>query len=85
MCAENEKMNVASIADVQKLVTDDMTKSACPWMQVFANGYRVGRKSVDWKDWNGVTFSDIDSKHYYNNVKKFNVKVCLSTCHYNHN
>ena len=77
LCAENEKMNVASIDDVQKLVTDDMSKSACPWMQVFANGYRVGRKSVDWKDWNGVTFSDIDSKHYYNNVKKFNVKACL--------
>lgn len=46
-------------------------KSELPWLQLFEEDIRIGVDNVDWSKWNGVTWADIDSKLYYNNVKQF--------------
>ena len=55
-------------------------KSKQPWCQLFSTGYRVTYENIDWSKWNGCVYSDIDSKHYYNEVRKFNeseLRECL--------
>lgn len=52
----------------------DTKKEDLPWLQVFNCGYRVSHENIDWNYWNGCVFVDIDSKHYYNECKKFNVE-----------
>ena len=74
LCAGNEKMNVDTLDFIQKYASSDKKpKEAQPWGQVFANGYRVVSNSLDYKDWNGITFSDVDSKWYYKLKSPFNV------------
>ena len=77
ICNGNEKMDVDSIDNIQKLADDKKPKNAQPWCQIFNNGYRVVTESVEYKDWTGFTFSDIDSKWYYNYNKPFDVLKLL--------
>jgi len=46
-------------------------KSANVWLQMFDCGYRVTSNNIEWSSWNGCVYSDIDSKHYYNECKPF--------------
>lgn len=64
-----EKMNVGTIEEIQKLVKPTMVKEAHPWLQMFDNGYRVSTANSGYADWNGATFADIDSKHYFRDKK----------------
>ena len=64
-----EKMDVGTIEDIQKLVKPTMVKEAHPWLQMFDNGYRVSTANSGYADWNGATFADIDSKHYFRDKK----------------
>lgn len=78
-----DKMNVDTLINIQKIVTPDMPKAGCPWLQVFNNGYRVTNDNIDWCEWNGITFSDIDSKWFYNYEKQFDVEKLLNGLHHN--
>lgn len=77
LCRGGEKMNIATLDDIQKCVNPKLPKAAMPWVQVFSNGYRVTHDNLDWKEWNGVTFIDIDSKLFYKNVHPFDVDKLL--------
>ena len=63
-------MDVVALQDV---VVTETEKNKLPWLQLFTTGYRVGSENIDWSKWNGCVYSDIDSKHYYNECKPFNV------------
>ncbi len=63
-------MDVVALPDVVVTETD---KDNLPWLQLFNTGSRVTIDSLDWSGWNGCVYSDIDSKHYYNECKPFNV------------
>ena len=78
LCGGSEKMNIDTLDNIQKLVNPKLPKDAMPWCQVFDNGYRVTHDNLDWKEWNGFTFIDIDSKLYYNNVRPFDVDKLLN-------
>lgn len=52
-------------------------KEDLPWIQVFNSKYRITNETLDWKLWNGCVYVDIDSKHYYNEVRPFNTDVLL--------
>lgn len=72
-----QKMDVLSIDCIN---VKDTKKEDLPWLQVFNCGYRVSHDNIDWKYWNGCVFVDIDSKHYYNECRKFNadkLEECL--------
>ena len=51
----------------------DVNKTELPYIQVFDCGYRVSSDNIDWNNWNGCVFIDIDSNKYYNEVKAFDV------------
>ena len=68
-------MGVVALQDV---VVTETEKNKLPWLQMFTTGYRVGSENVDWSMWNGCVYSDIDSKHYYNECKPFNVDNLLN-------
>jgi len=70
-----EKMGVDTLANIQKFVNIDTPKGACPYCQVFNNGFRVVNNNIIPGDWNGFTFVDFDSKWFYDNVKTFNVEL----------
>ena len=67
-CKGGEKMSVLCL---NKVDVNSQDKDKQSWLQMFNCGYRVTRENVDWNTWNGCVFVDIDSKHYYNEVKKF--------------
>ena len=77
LCRGGEKMNVDVITNIQKLVKPNLPKDAAPWCQVFNNGYRVTKDNLNWEEWTGFTFADVDSKYYYNFEKRFNEKTLL--------
>lgn len=64
-----QKMDVVSLNSID---VKNTKKENLPWLQVFNSGYRVTTDNIDWNTWTGCVFTDIDSKKYYNNVKKFN-------------
>ena len=67
--------NVKDIHEIIKI--NPKNKEEQPCLQVFNTGYRVISDNIDWNYWNGCVFIDIDSKHYYNEVKKFDTeKLC---------
>lgn len=72
-----EKMDVADISYIQTLADAKKPKNGQPWMQVFNNGYRVTTDTIDWSEWIGITFSDIDSKYYYDYKQPFDVNKLL--------
>lgn len=76
-----ESMDVVELQDV--IVKEGTAKSDLPWLQLFSSGYRVTSDSINWSEWNGCVYSDIDSKHYYNECKKFDVnKLCSALYNY---
>ena len=64
--------NVKDIHEIIKI--NPKNKEEQPCLQVFNTGYRVISDNIDWNYWNGCVFIDIDSKHYYNEVKKFDTE-----------
>lgn len=77
LCRGNESMGVDTLENIQKFADESKPKDAQPWGQVFNNGYRVTSDSVDYSEWCGFTFNDIDSKWFYDYNKPFNVQKLL--------
>ena len=74
-----QQMKVVTLESID-IHTISKVKSKQPWCQLFSTGYRVTSENTDWSKWNGCVYSDIDSKHYYNEVRKFNeseLRECL--------
>jgi len=71
---ENQKMDVVELKSIN---IKETKKEDLPWLQIFNCGYRVTSNNINWKYWNGCVFVDVDSKRYYNNVKKFNPQELL--------
>jgi len=69
-----EEKEVKSITDIDVVHTK---KENLPWLQIFNSKYRITNDTLDWSLWNGCLYIDIDSKNYYNEVKKFNADVLL--------
>ena len=83
LCRGGEHMNVDTINNIQKYSDTNKPKLAQPWLQVFDNGYRVTNDNINWKEWNGITFSDIDSKWFHKYCQKFDVNKLLYIIHDN--
>lgn len=63
-----------NVKDIHEIINVNVTsKTEQPCLQIFNSGYRVTSENINWNYWNGCVFVDIDSKHYYNEVKKFNI------------
>ena len=77
LCKGGEKMQIDTLANIQQHANFNLPKDAQPWCQVFNNGYRVTKDRLKWDEWTGFTFSDIDSKWFYNYEKPFNVESLL--------
>lgn len=78
ICRGNEKMNVDTLKFIQNgYANPEKPKNAQPWGQVFSNGFRVVTESLNFAEWNGITFSDVDSKWYYKCVKAFDAEELL--------
>lgn len=77
LCKGGEKMQIDTLANIQQHANFNLPKDAQPWCQVFNNGYRVTKDRLKWDEWTGFTFSDIDSKWFYNYEKPFNVEALL--------
>lgn len=74
-----DPMNLGKIEYIQKLIpNDNHLKDGDPFCQVFNTGYRVATENLEYKNWMGLTFSDIDSKYYYTFNKPFNVNRLLN-------
>ena len=73
-----EQMNVETLTNIQKYA--DITKPKCaqPWLQVFDNGRRVTNDNINWSEWNGITFSDVDTKLFHKHKQQFDVKRLLN-------
>ena len=82
LCKGGEPMQVLTLLEAQKQCNPNRPKNGQPWGQLFSNGYRVTNENIDWKDWNGFTFTDVDCKHFYNNVQKFNVGLLFESLWY---
>lgn len=65
-----DKMNINLANEIP--IKEYESKNAYPWLQMCNNGYRVDKEHGDENCWNGCVFIDLDTKHYYNEVKKFN-------------
>lgn len=71
------------IVALQDIVVTEKEKDNLPWLQLFNCGYRVTNDTIDWSTWNGCVYSDIDSKHYYNECRKFDAdKLMKGLNHY---
>lgn len=75
---EGQEMDVIEISSIN---VQETKKEDLPWLQVFNTGYRVTSNNIDWSYWNGCIYIDIDSKHYYNEVKKFDPNEVLNLIH----
>ena len=65
-----DKMNINLANEIP--IKEYESKNAYPWLQMCNSGYRVDKKHGNENCWNGCVFIDLDTKHYYNEVKKFN-------------
>ena len=74
-----DKMGVKTIQEIP--ITKSEEKSSEVWLQMFDCGYRVTTKNIDWSTWNGCVYSDIDSKHYYNECRKFDAEQLREALH----
>lgn len=77
ICRGNEKMNIGTLNEIQQYSDSNKPKQAQPWIQNFTNGYRVVTETINYNEWNGITFNDIDSKYFYKYCKPFNVEKLL--------
>lgn len=78
-----EQMNVDTLTNIQKYADNTKTKNAQPWLQVFDNGRRVTNDNINWSEWNGITFSDVDTKLFYKHKQQFDVHKVLNIIHEN--
>ena len=91
----NIKFNVGSSFDktdkatkVQSLdeikVPANCTKEQQPFIQIYNSGRRVSSmtQDMDWSWWNGCVIIDVDSKHYYNDVRQFNADLLCDRLYY---
>jgi hypothetical protein len=69
----NTPMSVMGLNDIT--VKQGTKKEELPWFQMFNSGKRETKDTTDWSKWNGCIYSDIDSKHYYDECKPFKVDV----------
>ena len=74
-----DKMEVKTLRDIATPYKEE--KTANVWLQMFDCGYRVTTENIDWKSWNGCVYSDIDSKHYYNECRKFDTEKLRNGLH----
>lgn len=81
ICKGDEKMNVATLNEIQKYSDSSKPKDAQPWIQIFTNGYRVITESLNYAEWNGITFNDVDSKFFYKFCKPFDTDKLLHAIH----
>lgn len=79
LCCGGEKMDIDTLDNIKNKANAKLPKAAQPWVQVFNNGYRVTHENLDWKEWNGFTFIDIDSKLFYKGVRPFDVDKLLKS------
>lgn len=79
LCHGGDQMNIATLDEIQKYADENRPKNGQPWIQVFNNGHRVCKENLDWSEWNGFTYIDLDTKLYYNNVKPFNIQNVLNS------
>lgn len=70
-----QKMDVVELSSID---VKNTKKENLPWLQVFNCGYRVTKDNIDWNTWTGCVFADIDTKRYYNDIKKFNPENLLN-------
>lgn len=66
-------MSVKNLYEIK--VAQGTKKEDLPWLQMFNSGKRETKDTTDWSKWNGCVYSDIDSKHYYDECRHFNVDV----------
>ena len=78
-----EQMNVETLTNIQKYADSSKPKNAQPWLQVFANGRRVTNDNINWSEWNGITFSDVDTKLFHKHKQQFDVHKLLNIIHEN--
>ena len=69
-----EEKEVKTLTDIDVLNTK---KDDLPWIQVFNSKYRITNDTLDWELWNGCVYIDLDTKRYYEEVRKFNVDKLL--------
>ena len=73
------KMNINLVNEIP--IKEYESKNAYPWSQVFTSGYRIGRENCDYTLWNGCVVIDLDTKHYYDEVKPFDVNKLRDALH----
>ena len=64
------QMNLMRLDEI-KIDPTNTDKTKLPWVQMFCSGNRETKDNLDWSKWNGCIYSDLDSKHYYNECKPF--------------
>ena len=74
-----DKMAVKTLREIPTV--DDEEKASKIWLQMFNCGYRVTSSNIKWDSWNGCVYSDIDSKHYYNECKPFEAQKLEEALH----
>ena len=60
-------------------ILNGVDKGDLPLIQLFDTDYRVSTQNVDWNLWNGCVYIDIDSKHYYNEVRQFDIDTLFNS------
>ena len=77
--SKGKPMQVKPLNEIH--IGQNKDKTAAPWLQMFDSGYRVTTDNIDWSTWNGCVYSDIDSKHYYNDCKQFDTDKLKNGLH----
>lgn len=65
-----ETKNIESVVPTYT-ITD---KLDLPAIQPFDCGYKVNSTNLEWSNWNGCIFVDVDAKKYYEEQKQFNIE-----------
>ena len=73
----SKSLNVGTLQEIKQYSNINIPKNGQPWVQLFNSGYRVTNDTLDWKLWNGCVYIDLDTKRYYNEVKKFDTDILL--------
>ena len=76
-----ERGNKMNVVDILTVKTTNLPKELLPWTQVFTSGYRIGINNCDYALWNGCVVIDLDTKHYYDEVKPFDVNKLRDALH----
>ena len=76
--SSKDVMQIGAIEDIQKLVKPTFVKEECPLIQAFTCGYRMTKSTLNFDYWNNVTFTDIDTKNYFNDK---NISIDINKLH----